>query len=189
MINAQKYTYTVGAGLTQRVPVVGSHFRLLAATGPVDVSTDKVRFEQCGAGDGFEKVPFSFLVLKDASGSANTVTFVVADEAFLTSPTSQVIVSANAPAQDGSITNTARTVTNASAQLLAANTARRYLMVQNKSTTGTIFLNFGAGAATTANGIRLGPGAVWEWDFNVPTKAIQAIGDIASNPDVLTVEG
>ncbi|MDN3921507.1 hypothetical protein [Roseateles violae] len=83
--------------------------------------------------------------------------------------------------------NTAKTVTNASAQLLAASGTRAYLLIQNKDSTGSIWINFGA-AATQANGIRIGPGGNYE-PAVVPTGAIYAIGDLANNANVLTVEG
>lgn len=97
------------------------------------------------------------------------------------------VTTANPP--QSAFTNTARTVTNASAQVLAANAAREYLLIQNKSASGTIWVCFGAGPATSANGIAIGPGGFWEWNANVPTNAVQCIGSLASNPDVLTVEG
>lgn len=84
--------------------------------------------------------------------------------------------------------NTAKTVTNASAQLMAANTARKYLAIQNKDAAGTVWVNFGAGAATQANGFMLGPGESYEREVAVSTLAIQAIGDAASNGNVVVIE-
>lgn len=85
--------------------------------------------------------------------------------------------------------NTAKTVTNASAQLLAANSNRQYLLIQNRDPSGSLYVNFGAGAATTANGVQIGPGGSYELDLVVPTTAVQCIGSTASNPNVLVVEG
>jgi len=84
--------------------------------------------------------------------------------------------------------NQAQTVTNASAVLLAADPARQYLLVQNKDGGGSIFLSFGK-AATTANGVRVIPGGAFELVGTQSTQAIHAIGDIASNANVTTVEG
>ena len=85
--------------------------------------------------------------------------------------------------------NLAATVTTTSAQLIAANGARQYLLIQNKSSVGNIWLSHSAGPATQANGLRIAPGGYWEWDSTIPTGAVFAVGDVASNPDILIIEG
>lgn len=84
--------------------------------------------------------------------------------------------------------NTAATVTTASAQLSAANAGRQYLLIQNKDTAGSIWINFGA-AATQANGVKIGPGGAWESGSVTPSNAVFAIGDLANNANVVVVEG
>lgn len=86
------------------------------------------------------------------------------------------------------VTNSQKTVTNASAQLLAANSARQYLLIQNNDQSGAIFVAFGTAAGLTT-GLRIGPGGFWEWDSSVPLQDVFAIGSIASNANVVTVEG
>lgn len=88
-----------------------------------------------------------------------------------------------------SFTNTQKTVTNVTGQLIAGNTARNYLLVQNKDATANLYLNFGAGAATVANGVKIPPGGNFELNSNLSTDAIQAIGDTASNANIVVVEG
>lgn len=85
-------------------------------------------------------------------------------------------------------THTPETVTSASTQMLAANAARQYLLIQNNHATASIWVAFGV-AATTVNGIRIGPGGYWEWDSSIPTSVVNAIGDIPSNTAVVAVEG
>lgn len=101
---------------------------------------------------------------------------------------SRMLMSGSASAPVVSPTNTAKTVTNASSQLLAANAGRKYLLIQNKDSAGTIYVSFGA-AATVANGIKISPGGFWEWDKAIPVNAVHAIGDAANNPNVAVVEG
>jgi glutamate 5-kinase len=84
--------------------------------------------------------------------------------------------------------NVNATVTNVSAQLLAANVNRAYLIIQNKDSAGTIYVNFGA-AATVANGIAIAPGGAYELNGTCSTQQIFAIGSIGSNANVVTVEG
>lgn len=100
------------------------------------------------------------------------------------------------PTGNVSVTNTAgaftqdqKTVTNASAQLLAANAARRYLLIQNNDTAGIMYVTLDGTAATTAKGIKIDPGGVLELNGYSTTAAIFAIGSIASNANVVAVEG
>jgi len=97
-------------------------------------------------------------------------------------------VSVTAFSNNGSHVPAAKTVTNASAQLLAANSARKYLLIQNQDATGIIFVR-GDGAAATATSacIRIGPGDVWEPSV-APVGELRAIGDIASNANIHTIE-
>lgn len=85
-------------------------------------------------------------------------------------------------------TNTNPAVTNASSVILAANAARKFLMIQNKDAAGNIYIVFGA-AATVALGIKIAPGQTLTLDAKVPAGSINAIGDIANNPNVVVVEG
>ena len=109
-------------------------------------------------------------------------------------PTGQVTVSGsvtvgNFPADRGAFTQTQRTVTNASAQMLAANASRRYLLIQNKDTAGIVYVNLQGSTATVANGLAIEPGGSLELQGYVPSGAITAIGSIASNANVISVEG
>lgn len=189
MLTASIYSYDVPANGSVRLPIVGAFFRILAALGTVRVQTDAVNLNGLGAGDGFEKTPFGWLTLTDTSGAVNTVRFVISDAAFLNSPITSSVITANRAPQVAGFANSAATVTNASAQLVAGNTARQYLLLQNKDTAGSIYVNFGAGAATVANGLKIPPGGYWEWNSTVTTQALQAIGDTASNANVVIVEG
>mgnify|MGYP001457245525 CR=1 FL=1 len=90
---------------------------------------------------------------------------------------------------NGPFAQAAATVTNASAQLIAASATRRYALIQNKDVTGNIWVNLAGAAATTANGIKIGPGGSLEIPSFAPTGAIFAIGDIASNANIVTVTG
>lgn len=100
-----------------------------------------------------------------------------------------VTVVSNKLPQSGVFANTQKTVTNSSTQLVAANPARQYLLIQNKDATANVWVNFGTGAATTGNGILIGAGGVYEMTATQTTQAMQVIGDTASNANVVVVEG
>lgn len=79
------------------------------------------------------------------------------------------------------------TVTSASQQFLAVNTSRKFLFIQNNDATGNVHVNFGA-TATTAH-LKIAPGGHLLVDSAIPTSTITAIGSIASNTNVVLIEG
>lgn len=184
-----KYTFTLGAGQMWRQPIVGRFFRILACTGPVRLQTANVSLDQCIVGDGMEKTAFDWLAVTDQSGGSNTVTIVISDEAFLNAPQTNTAITSMVSPKSGGFLNTQKTVTNASGALVAASPGRQYLLIQNKDSQGNIFVTFGGAAATQANGLKISPGGYWEWSEVIPTGGINAIGDIANNPNVVIVEG
>lgn len=84
---------------------------------------------------------------------------------------------------------TAQAITAASAQLLAANASRKFLMIQNRDTAVNAYLNLSGDAATVAAGIKLAPGASLVLDVCCPNEAIFLIGDAAGTVDLVAVEG
>jgi hypothetical protein len=100
------------------------------------------------------------------------------------------------PVGDVNITNTTgpfvhvqKTVTNASAELLAERPARRYLIIQNNDTSGDVYVTLDGTAATTSKGIKIAAGGSYECQNFNPSGAIYAVGSIASNANVVVVEG
>lgn len=84
-------------------------------------------------------------------------------------------------------TTTSQTVTNSSSTILAANALRKVVMIQNNDSSGIIYVNFTT-TATTSN-FRIGPGQSLALSGIVPVGTITAIGSIASNANVVIVEG
>ena len=89
----------------------------------------------------------------------------------------------------GAMTNVQATVTSASATLKAANANRRYLLIQNNDATGDIFVRLDGTAATLTTGVKSPAGGSYELQGFVPTGLITAIGSIASNANIVVVEG
>ena len=184
---------TLAAGATWEVCDAGGFFRILAATGAV-----KVEFYRNGSllaapenvQAGLWRVgEIDRVRINDQSGASNAVEIMIDDsQVGYDRAAGSVSIVANVPSQFVGA-NTQKTVTTTSAQLVAALATRKYLLVQNKDATGNIYLNFGAGAATTANGLKIGPGQSYELNCNISTAAIQAIGDVASNANVIVIEG
>ncbi len=100
-----------------------------------------------------------------------------------------VTISTNRVPQTAAAQSTA-TVTSVSAQLVAANANRQSLQIQNKDAAGSIYLRVGAAGATVANGIEVGPKGSYEFPAGtVDTGVIHAIGNIASNANIVILEG
>lgn len=188
-MQAKIYSITLGANSYQRLLFKGEMFKIISATGAMNVRTDRARLDGLVAGQGMQENPFDWLEIQDASGASNTIKLLISSDGFIDGITGAMQITQTVPVRSGSFANTAKTVTNASAQLVAANSARTYLLIQNKDTSGNIYLNWGAAAATTANGIKIGPGGNYELTGAISTQALQAIGDIASNANVVAVEG
>lgn len=83
----------------------------------------------------------------------------------------------------------AATVTTASTALLAANSVRRYLLIQNKDTGGDIYVTLDGSAATVAKGIKVPAGGSLELQGYVATGAVNAITASGSNANIISVEG
>lgn len=95
----------------------------------------------------------------------------------------------NLPATKGAFTQANATVTNASGTLIAADAARRYLLIQNNDAAGVIYVTLDGQTATTALGLKISAGGTLELQGYVCTGAVKAIGSIASNANVVTVVG
>lgn len=188
MLPTNIYTFTIGPSSVYQLQVAGDLFKILSSTGSLKVRADKdILISGMGAGQGVQNVHFERLELTNETGSNNTVRILIGDPDFIDGLIGSVSVTSNQTPQVTSLTNVNATVTNASASLLAANAVRKYLLIQNKDPSGSIYVNFGA-AATVANGVLIGPGGSYEPSV-IPTQQIFAIGSLANNPNVLTVEG
>lgn len=185
-------TLTITAGAQVEFTEPGDFFRLMNAAYDVDVffyrqGAEIARAESVSGGYA-EKFTEQFDRVVLRSATTQSVQFVTRAGNFVaydTPPNGNVTITNTG----GAFTQAAATVTNASAQLLAANAARRYLLIQNNDSGGDIFVRLDGATATAANGIKIAAGGSYEGQGYVPTGAIVAIGSIASNANIVTVEG
>lgn len=191
-------TVTIQAGATLEYFEPGDFFRLLDAADPVTLIFYKDGAEVSrseGVAEGYaESFGASFDRFRITSATTQAVQFVsrlgnrVAYDKAPTGSTTVVgtVQVAQAPT---AWAQAQKTITNASGSLLAANAARRYLLVQNNDATGVIYITLDGTAATTAKGVKLSPGDSLECRSPAPSGEIFAIGSIASNANVVVVEG
>lgn len=203
-----------GATNAQRYEEEADFFRLMEATGPVSIKFYRQGREVADAPlvkAGYaEKFSGGFDAWRIESDTTQTIQFVTRNGNSVqydiaptgqvsgtvnvgnlpgTQPVSGTVNVGNLPADRGGFTQTQRTVTNASAQMLEANASRRYLLIQNKDTAGIVYVNLQGSTATVGNGLAIEPGGSLELQGYVPSGAITAIGSIASNANVISVEG
>lgn len=197
----QTYTQTFAGNTTWVMNITGKYFVTLQCTNALNVRFYKAGSKLdlgdiTGLGVGLEVGPLAGLkeehafdrVEIDVTGPDTIKVGIGNGAARYNNSLATVNVTQTVPVNSGSFANAAATVTNASAQLVAANAARKYLLIQNNDATGTIYIAFGA-AATLANGIKLTPGGTYEMSEVQSTQAVFAIGSIASNANIVTVTG
>lgn len=190
----QTFAQTFAAPKTWELNVTGSYFTTLQCTNPINV-----RFYKGGQlldlGDirgllaGLEVFEVKFDRLQIDVTAADTVQIGIGNgNARYNRQNITTTITQNKQPITSGMVNAAKTVTSASAQILAAKADRQYLLVQNKDTAGNLYLAFGT-AATLANGVLIGPGGSFEMPGTQSNQAVFAIGDIASNANITTVEG
>jgi len=187
-------TVTLTAGQRAEFIELSDFFRILTDTSGATFSvefymngaraTDDASAVSSGYAERFLQGTFDKVVI--TPNIATTVSFVTRlgnEVRYDIPPTGKVSISA------GAFAHGVKTVTTASSGMLGANGNRGYLLIQNKDAVGNIWVRVDGGGATVATGVQIGPGSTWEITGRLPTGAINAIGDIASNPNVLVVEG
>lgn len=185
----QIYTFDIPGNGTFILKVAGEYFKIMGVSAPVNVRAEWGKLSGLITGQGLENSAFSFLELANTSASVNSVRILVGDRNFVDGMVGSISVSNNTVARIASLASSAKNVTNASAQMLAANANRSYLLIQNNDLSGAIFINFGA-AATLGGCAKIAPGGAFELGSGVAcTDAVYAIGDSASNANVVVVEG
>jgi hypothetical protein len=180
MKQAKIYTFTLGANAAYNLLVAGEFFKVLAASGSLRVDAPNFLLDGISTGQGLEKTPFDRLTFTDKSGAGNTVTVVVGDQNFLDGTLGNVSITAT-KAPKSALVHTAPAIGAASAQALAANASRQYLMIQNNDPASTLWVRAdGAAATKVAPAFKIPPGGFWE-PITIPTGAVMAIGDAANN--------
>jgi hypothetical protein len=182
-------------------PIAGHYFELLSTVSVVDLEffdsdgrmiANELQVEEGYFVDRRGVRPFARFAI--ITGASEAVKFLVTDGLsgqrsaladVTSSPTRQLgIVSESGQAHVAA----AKTVTTTAANHLAALATRKYLCIQNQDAAGIIYVRCDGTAATaTAASLKMAPGDVWEPKV-VPTGAVSAIGDIASNANVHMIE-
>jgi hypothetical protein len=134
-------------------------------------------------GAGFiAKVPFTQILVEVKTAQAGKKLRIVygTDVDFTAGVNATITISSQA-----AIANSADSqnfaVTATSQQLVAANPTRKFIWLQNLSTTVNVAVRFGASAASLTNGFQIAPQGTLILDSNVNTSAVQIIGSAPTN--------
>lgn len=186
-----KIDTTIQAGATLEYFEPGDFFRLLEAPDPITVrfyrrGAEVARADNIGEGyaEKFRVGEFDRIQLESATTQAIQFVTRYGQDVFYDAPPTGAVTLGQ-----GAFTQAQKTVTSASGQLLAANGNRRYLLVQNNDASGVVYVTLDGTAATTAKGIKIDAGGSLELAGYVPSGAVFAIGSIASNANIVAVEG
>lgn len=189
-----KIDVTINAGQVLEYTEPGDFFRLLEAPDPVTVRfyfQGREVSQAPSVGEGYaERLrvgEFDRIQLESATTQAiQFVTRYGSDVFYDRPPTGAVTLQG----EQSAFSQFAVTVGTTSISLAGPKENRRYMLVQNRNATGNIYLNVSGGTAFVgANSIKIEPGGSWEISGFAPTGQIFVIGDIASNPDVVIVQG
>ncbi|MGA8787263.1 MAG: hypothetical protein WB542_18205 [Polaromonas sp.] len=185
---------TLTAGETKEFYDLGNFFRLMQSIGPVTVrfyfqgrETYKAEGISLGYAEKFTTSNFDRFTVYSAT--AQTLQFVSRlgnEVSYDVPPTGAVTISNTG----GTFTQSRQNVDAVTVvQLLATNTARRRLLVQNNTAAQTLRLTLDGSAPSATNGFRLVPGDLLDLDGYLCTDAIKAIFEAGAAAYVEYAEG
>lgn len=189
-------TVKIAAGATEELAVKGNYVRIRTAPYELIIenpdTSEKVEASQ---GDDFELSAFKRLRVTNNGGIDSIFKLTISQDKKAGSAPGVISgtvavaggVDINSPVRSAGA-QIQKTVTSANTVMVATNANRKYLLIQNKDATGIIYITFSA-MSTIAGGIEIKPGGSFELNSNILTGAVNAIGSIASNNNVIVLEG
>lgn len=179
----------IQAGETKSFAMAGQYIEVLSCNGTLDVilygpsgAVESARGAEAGA---WMKEAFQNFTL--SSSIAQTVKLLITGREGGSRRTAGAVSVTNV---NGAFTQAAVNVTNVAGgvQLLAANAARRYLLVQNRDAVNSLYVTLDGQAPTAALGVLVEPGGALELNGYACTGAVRALASGATAAAVV-VEG
>lgn len=198
MASLRLRTFQVAAGQSETIAVSGDYVRVEKATVPIWIETEQGDGFQLDEGEEASLAHFERLIFRHDDAADQQIRLFIGDGARVGS--AKVSGEVSVPAglnvnnlktivQASTVTNIARTVTTSVSFLASSNANRAYLIIQNKSSAGSIWVAIGD-TPTVAKGVRIGPGEKLEFTGGiVPVQSVNAIGDTPNNAEVVVMEG
>jgi len=183
------YDIIFTAGQVIPLQIGGNLFYLLDTAAPVSIDftqNQSIQATAQGVEQGFWDSPaggFQGLIL--SSATAQTIKVGIGSG---TGGYQRISGAVSLTGQQGVFTQTQATVTNANLQILAANAARKSLLIQNNDAAATMRVTVDGTAATATKGFRVVAGAMLDLTAFNPASAINAFmetaGSGANNIDI-----
>lgn len=169
------------AGQTIHVDEVGTYFHLLETSAPISIGFVKDGAIFADAVDieyGYFSEPaqgFSGLEITSASAQTIKIATALGRGGYNRTTGAVSIVS-----QQGSFSQTQKSVTNANQVALAANGTRKYLLIQNNDAAAVLRVKLDGNAATATSGLRILAGQSLELQNFVSSSAINVMMETAT---------
>ncbi|NBW79186.1 MAG: hypothetical protein EBR27_09265 [Betaproteobacteria bacterium] len=138
----------------------------------------------CGAGTIF-KVPFTQVLIRNAAQAGKKIRIVYGVDIDFIAGSIAAIQTQSAPTAFTPV-QTGPAVAITSGLFLASNSSRKYLLIQNNSSTD-VFFNLAGGTAVLNQGIKIAAGGSLEFTTQQPTTQINAIAASAIAANLVTV--
>jgi hypothetical protein len=185
----RKFTIKIASGAVGYLNAKGDYIRIRSASVTVNIrSEESDEYVELDQGDEAYLTPFKVLQLSHADAAEQTFIVYIGGNG-TRAGSSKVGGSVTISGLQGAHAWANPTVTTAAANVFAANTARRFLLIQNNHATGNVYARWDGTAATVATGKLIPPGGELVLDAYAPTSAVSLIGDVASNAAVVAVQG
>lgn len=171
----------ITAGETKSFGLAGNYIEVLEAGGTMDIvlygpsgAVESARGSEQGA---WMLEPFTNFTLK--SSITQTIKLLITGRQGGSRRQAGAVSITNV---NGAFSQAQVNVTNAvgGVALLAANSDRRYLLVQNRDAVGNLYVTLDGTAPTAANGVKVEPGGALELAGFAPTGQVRAVADIAT---------
>lgn len=171
------YLIKIKPDSTEEIAVTGRYIRVDDSAVPVVIETrdgqNKVTLSE---GNAVKVAPFSGVRISHESASEQIIRLYISDQGEIESSNIAGLVSVdNLAADQGAFTQGRVSLTNANQPLLAANPARRFLMLQNNDAAAVMRFTLDGNPATASNGFRLQPGDSFDLQGYQATGAINAM--------------
>lgn len=133
-------------------------------------------------GDDFQFSDFKSLYVTNLGGTNEQIKLTVSKDKKAGSAKvgGSVNVAGSVTLANGGMTQGRASVTNVNQQILASDTGRRYLLIQNNDAAAVLRVTIDGNAATASQGFRIGAGDSLELSTYAPTGAINCIMETAT---------
>lgn len=160
----------------------GNYFRMLETTGPVNVDLIKngavVATSLAVEAGYWDKPDAGFGAVGFLSATTQTIKIAINEG---TGGMDRPIGSFQEISQQGVFTEGRVSLTNANQAIIAANAARKYLMVQNNDVAKVMRITLDGAAATATRGFRIQPGGSLELTKYIASGSINAFMETATS--------